>query len=323
MNNFFALEYFINPDKRLFWVYILSSVLIAIIYFYISKKNNKVITSSKLWLHPSAKLDYYYFFLSYFINITLLIPFIISAKTIALGINKFLYAQFDYFENTIFSYEMIILAYTMSIFIVSDFTRYWLHRFLHTIPILWEFHKVHHSAKVLTPITFYRVHPVENILFGLRYSLSIGFITGVFIYLFGAMIDIYMVFGVNIFLFLFSVFGSNLRHSHVPFSYGRFIEKWFISPKQHQIHHSKKHFNKNYGGYLAIWDRVFGTLCLSQSVKIMKFGLRTEQMKDYISLKDLIFRPFINLFKKGNFYEKFKTTNTCISSICKLKLKCK
>ncbi len=322
MNNFFALEYFINPDKRLFWVYILSSVLIAIIYFYISKKNNKVITSSKLWLHPSAKLDYYYFFLSYFINIVLLIPFIISAKTIALSVNKFLYAQFDYFENTVFSYEMIILAYTMSIFIVSDFTRYWLHRFLHTIPILWEFHKVHHSAKVLTPITFYRVHPIENILFGLRYSLSIGFVTGVFIYLFGAMIDIYMVFGVNIFLFIFSVFGSNLRHSHVPFSYGRFIEKWFISPKQHQIHHSKKHFNKNYGGYLAIWDRLFGTLCLSQSVKIMKFGLRTEQMKDYISLKDLIFRPFINLFKKGNFYEKFKTTNTCISSIFKPKLKC-
>ena len=295
---FFALEYLIDPNKRLFWVYILSSILLAIIYFYVSKKNNRLITSSKLWLHPSAKLDYYYFFLSYFINIILLVPFIISAKTVAFSVNKFLFLQFDYYENSFFSYEMIILMYTISVFVVSDFTRYWLHRFLHTIPFLWEFHKIHHSAKVLTPITFYRVHPVENFLFGLRYSLSVGLVTGVFIYLFGSMIDIYMVLGVNVFLFIFSVFGSNLRHSHVPFSYGNFIEKWFMSPKQHQIHHSKKHFDKNYGGYIAIWDRVFGTLCLSNSVKVMKFGLKKEQMKDYLSLKDLLFRPITNLLKK-------------------------
>ena len=322
-NDFFALEYLINPDKRLFWGYLVSSFFIAIIYFYITKKNSRVITSSKLWLHPSAKLDYYYFFLSYFINILLLIPFIISAKTIALGINKYLYLYFDYYENEFFSYGMIIFMYTICIFIVSDFTRYWLHRFLHTIPFLWEFHKVHHSAKVLTPITFYRVHPVENFLFGLRYSFSIGLVTGVFIYLFGAMIDIYMVLGVNAFLFFFSLIGSNLRHSHVPISYGRFIEKWFISPKQHQIHHSRKHFDKNYGGYIAIWDRIFGTLCLSNSVKVMKFGLRVNQMKDYLSLKDLILRPFINLVKKGNFSEKFKNTYVCISSKFIYKLKCK
>ena len=297
MNDLFALEYFINPDKRLYWLYLLSSVFLAVAYFYVTKKNTRVITSSKLWLHPSAKLDYYYFFLSYFLNLFLLVPYIISAKSVAVYVNKFLYAQFDYFENTIFSYEEIVLMYTISIFVFSDFTRYWLHRFLHTIPFLWEFHKVHHSAKVLTPITFYRVHPVENFLFGLRYSLSIGFVTGIFIYLFGAMIDIYMVLGVNIFLFIFSLFGSNLRHSHVAFSYGKYIEKWLLSPKQHQIHHDKKHFNKNYGGYIAIWDRVFGSLCLSNSVNVLKFGLRKNQMDEYLSLKDLILRPFINLIK--------------------------
>ena len=323
VNDFFAFEYLINPDKRLYWGYLLSSLFIGIIYFYFTKKNSRLITSSKLWLHPSAKLDYYYFFLSYFINILLLIPFIISAKTIALEINRFLYERFDYFENSFFSYGEIIFLYTITLFLVSDFTRYWLHRFLHTIPFLWEFHKVHHSAKVLTPITFYRVHPVENFLFGLRYSLSIGIVTGIFIYFFGAMIDIYMVLGVNAFLFFFSLIGSNLRHSHVPISYGRFIEKWFISPKQHQIHHSKKHFNKNYGGYIAIWDRIFGTLCLSQNVKVMKFGLRLEQMKDYLSLKDLILRPFINLIKKGRVSEKFKTIYVYIFTRFNYKLKCK
>ncbi|MEV9499764.1 sterol desaturase family protein [Aliarcobacter butzleri] len=298
MNDFFALEYLVNPSKRLFWIYLLSSIFLAIVYFYVTKKNSRLITSSKLWLHPSAKLDYYYFFLSYFINILLLVPFIVSAKTVALFVNKELYFYFDYYDNSFFSYKQIVLMYTISIFVVSDFTRYWLHRFLHTIPFLWEFHKIHHSAKVLTPVTFYRVHPVENFLFGLRYSLSVGFITGVFIYFFGAKVDIYMVFGVNIILFVFSLFGSNLRHSHIPFSYGEFIEKWLLSPKQHQIHHDKKHFNKNFGGYIAIWDRLFGSLTLSKDVKVLKFGLRREQMKDYLSLKYLIIRPFINLLKR-------------------------
>ncbi|WP_201523698.1 sterol desaturase family protein [Aliarcobacter butzleri] len=298
MNDFFALEYLVNPSKRLFWIYLLSSIFLAIVYFYVTKKNSRLITSSKLWLHPSAKLDYYYFFLSYFINILLLVPFIVSAKTVALFVNKELYFYFDYYDNSFFSYKQIVLMYTISIFAVSDFTRYWLHRFLHTIPFLWEFHKIHHSAKVLTPITFYRVHPVENFLFGLRYSLSVGFVTGVFIYFFGAKVDIYMIFGVNIILFVFSLFGSNLRHSHIPFSYGEFIEKWLLSPKQHQIHHDKKHFNKNFGGYIAIWDRLFGSLTLSKDVKVLKFGLRREQMKDYLSLKYLIIRPFINLLKR-------------------------
>ncbi|MCT7615651.1 sterol desaturase family protein [Aliarcobacter butzleri] len=298
MNDFFALEYLVNPSKRLFWIYLLSSIFLAIVYFYVTKKNSRLITSSKLWLHPSAKLDYYYFFLSYFINILLLVPFIVSAKTVALFVNKELYFYFDYYDNSFFTYKQIVLMYTISIFVVSDFTRYWLHRFLHTIPFLWEFHKIHHSAKVLTPITFYRVHPVENFLFGLRYSLSVGFVTGVFIYFFGAKVDIYMVFGVNIILFVFSLFGSNLRHSYIPFSYGEFIEKWLLSPKQHQIHHDKKHFNKNFGGYIAIWDRLFGSLILSKDVKVLKFGLRREQMKDYLSLKYLIIRPFINLLKR-------------------------
>ena len=298
MNNFFALEYLIDPNKRLFWVYIISSIILAILYFYINKKNTRVILSSKLWLHPSAKLDYYYFFLSYFINIFLLVPFIVSAKTVAFYVNKFLYAQFDYFENDLFTYSQIVFLYTIALFVVSDFTRYWLHRFLHTIPVLWEFHKVHHSAKVLTPITFYRVHPVENFLFALRYSLSAGVVTGVFIYFFGAMIDIYMVLGVNVFLFLFSTLGANLRHSHVPFAYFALIEKWLMSPKQHQIHHSSKHFDKNYGGFISVWDRVFGSLKLSNEVRVMKFGLRKNQMSDYTSLKSLLFRPFINLLIK-------------------------
>lgn len=293
--DFAILEYLINPDKRTYWVYILSSFAIAIIFLYFNKKQKRVIFSSKLWLHPSAKLDYYYFILSYFIKALMIVPIVISAKSIAFFINKNLYYEFGFNQIQTLSYESTIILYTVILFIVSDFTRYFLHRFLHTIPFLWEFHKVHHSAKVLNPLTFYRVHPIENILFGFRYSLSIGLVTGIFIYFFGSKIGLYEVLGANVFIFVFSLFGSNLRHSHIPLSYFKSLEKWLISPKQHQIHHSKKHFNKNFGGYLAIWDRVFGTLKLSHEVKVLKFGLKNEQMINYNSLTKILIYPFINI----------------------------
>ena len=256
--------------------------------------------SSKLWLHPSAKLDYYYFILSYFIKVVMIIPIVISAKSVAFFINKNLYYEFGFNQIQEISYESTLALYTITLFVVSDFTRYWLHRFLHTIPFLWEFHKVHHSAKVLNPLTFYRVHPFENILFGFRYSLSIGFVTGIFIYFFGSKIGLVEVLGANVFIFVFSLLGSNLRHSHIPLAYFSWIENWLISPKQHQIHHSKKHFDKNYGGYLAIWDKLFGTLRLSREVKVLKFGLKREQMKNYESLTNILIYPFINILRRRN-----------------------
>lgn len=300
MNDILFFEYLINPDKRTYWVYIFTSIVIAIIYLYFNKKEQRINLSSKLWLHPSAKLDYYYFILSYFIKILMIFPIVISAKTVAFSINKYLYFEYGFNQIQTISYETTIILYTITLFIVSDFTRYWLHRFLHTIPFLWEFHKVHHSAKVLNPLTFYRVHPIENLLFGFRYSLSIGLVTGVFIYFFGSKIGIVEVLGANIFIFIFSSIGANLRHSHIQLAYFAFLEKWLISPKQHQIHHSKKHFDRNYGGYLAIWDRVFGTLTLSKQVKTLKFGIRKEQMSDYNSLSKILLFPFINIFRRRN-----------------------
>jgi len=298
LDNLYIFEYLINPDKRTFWIYLISSFAIAIIYLSYNKKLIKVNFSKKLWLHPSAKLDYYYFLISYFIKIFMIFPIVISAKSVALFIKKYLYLNYGYIYIEILSYETILVLYTITLFIVSDFTRYWLHRFMHTIPFLWEFHKVHHSAKVLNPLTFYRVHPIENILFGFRYSLSIGFVTGVFLYFFGAKISIYEIIGANVFVFVFSLLGSNLRHSHIPLSYFEFLEKWFISPKQHQIHHSRKYFNKNYGGYLSVWDRVFGSLLTSANVKTLKFGLKKEQMENYNSIIKIVFHPFLNLIRR-------------------------
>ena len=78
----------------------------------------------------------------------------------------------------------------------------------------------------------------------------------------------------DVFTFIFFLYGANLRHPHVKQKYPHFLEYLFISPYQHQIHHSSNtaHFNKNMGSRFAIWDWFFGTLVLSKKVKKIRFG---------------------------------------------------
>jgi len=291
VESFLGLEYFIDAHKRVYYIYIVSSFIMAIIYLSVNQKEKRVNLSSKLWLHKSAQLDYRYFFISNLIKILLIFPIVVSSKTVALSTIMFLTDTFGYVRVDL-SYEVILVLFTSTLFIISDFTRYILHRLLHSIPLLWRFHKVHHSAKVLNPFTFYRVHPIENILFGFRYVLSIGIISGIFIYLFGSKVDIYDVIGVNVIVFIFSLLGSNLRHSHIKLSYPKFLEKIIISPYMHQIHHSTKFFNKNYGGTLAIWDYLFNSHIFSKQVKTVKFGLNKKQMGEYDSVLKLLVTPF-------------------------------
>ncbi len=292
VDSFFAL---FAPNKRIYWLYILSSMIIAALYLAVYKKEQRVILNKKLWLHRSALLDYKYFIVSFFIKTLFILPFLFGVKEVTMFTYEYLLDNYGFVKVTFLSNMEVMVLYTLCLFLVSDFTRYWLHRFLHTVPFLWEFHKVHHSAKVLNPLTFYRVHPVENILFGLRYALSIGVVSGIFIYFFGAYIGVLEIVGVNLLLFIFSLMGSNLRHSHIKLGYPKFLEGFFISPYQHQIHHSTKHGNKNFGGYLSIWDRMFGSLKYSKDVKTIKFGLKS---KEFDTVFTLLLTPFKNLRKK-------------------------
>jgi len=195
----------------------------------LNPKEKKINLSKKLWLHPSATLDYRYFIISFFIKVWLVIPLlIIGVNDVALFTQTVLSNYFGFYLYEGLTYTEIMLLFTISLFVVKDFTLYWIHRFLHTVPLLWEFHKVHHSAKVLTPITFYRVHPIENILFGFGFSLSIGVVIGLFIFFFGEQLNIIDVLGVNIFVFVFNVLGSNLRHSHIKLKYFRGVENFLF-----------------------------------------------------------------------------------------------
>ena len=89
------------------------------------------------------------------------------------------------------------------------------HYLQHGVPVLWGFHKVHHSAQVLTPFTAYRMHLVDDVLAMSLSGLFAGVVLGTFNFRQPGNAGAATILGLNAALFLYYAFGYNLRHSHV------------------------------------------------------------------------------------------------------------
>lgn len=290
-----TFNYFTDPSKRIFYVYILSSFILAT-FVYFSKKRKasffQYFFHKKTWLGKSAQIDYLFLFFNSLIKLILIAPLLIFSLKIAFHLNQYLVDSFGYFELKL-SKGLLITLYTLCLFFIGDFASFFLHYLQHKIPFLWRFHKIHHSATVLNPITQYRIHPFELILLNVKTIVIMGLLMGVFEYFANQRISVYTYLGVNVLNFIFLFFGANLRHSSVAFKYPTFLEYIFISPFQHQIHHSEnvKHFDKNLGSKLAIWDWLFGTLIVSKKVNKVHYGLG-EENKNYKTFFANLLNPF-------------------------------
>ena len=126
----------------------------------------------------------------------------------------------------------------LTLFVIDDVTRFGVHVAMHRVPWLWKVHQIHHSATQLNPLTFFRLHPVESLLYQTRSIISTGTVAGFFYWVLRESLYPWQILGVPaIGLILNSIFG-NLRHSTIFVRFPTVIERWFISPAQHQIHHS-------------------------------------------------------------------------------------
>lgn len=306
------LDHFLNPNKRLYWGYLLSSCLIVVLVAWSSRHTKRSGTRSiwsalgnkKLWGHRSAKHDYAVWLINLMIKTLIITPLLFAVAPLAIQIMMALEATFGEILPIFDDKITATIFFTGLLFLLDDFTRFLLHWLLHKVPLLWHFHKVHHSAQVLTPITVYRIHPVESALYAMRLLLSQAMAIGLGFYLLGHKLSVYDILGANIVIFIFNVLGANLRHSHVWFSWPAVIERWLISPAQHQIHHSRAncHRDKNFGTVLAIWDRLFGCLILSQNSKVFAFGIRDNMVNR--SLLSLYLTPIIDA--TNTFFALFK-----------------
>jgi sterol desaturase/sphingolipid hydroxylase (fatty acid hydroxylase superfamily) len=185
--------------------------------------------------------------------------------------------------------------------LLTDFLLFYMHYMFHKIPTLWEFHKVHHSAEVMTPITAYRMHPVE-VVFNMNVTaLFTGLLLGLFGYLTDGGRPGFTIFGINAIQFAFYVVGFNLRHSHVPLGYGSVISQVLVSPWMHQVHHSReaRHLDMNMGFIFSFWDRLFGTLYVpNKDEPDYALGLTTGEHVHFHGVLAMYFRPFANLARR-------------------------
>lgn len=182
---------------------------------------------------------------------------------------------------------MLFLAYELG---------YWLNHYLsHRIPFLWEFHKVHHSATVLTPLTNFRVHPIYMCVFVNILAVSMGFANGLGDYLLGQPASQYGLSETNIILVFFIYFYVHLQHSELWISFTGWLGHLMMSPAHHQIHHSRNpvHFNKNLGSCLALWDWMFGTLYIPAADREpLEFGVEPDREHAHTIRGELI-APFV------------------------------
>ncbi len=168
---------------------------------------------------------------------------------------------------------------TFAVFMGYEFA-YWLDHYLaHKIPLLWEFHRVHHTAETLTPLTALRVHPVSSVVFYNITTLTVGLVHGVVPYAMGLPDDTFSLGGSNLLVVVFILATFHLQHSHVWIPFTGIWGRLFASPAHHQIHHSDNpvHYGKNLGAGLVLFDWIFGTLHIpSRQREKLVFGVREE-----------------------------------------------
>ncbi|TNC84107.1 MAG: fatty acid hydroxylase [Thalassolituus sp.] len=250
-----------DPGQRTFWLFWVSTLVLALLWAALDWQERRPRIgqwfSRAYWWNTSACQDYVLILLNgalfTLLGVATLVLILRVANVTYEGLNVGLPAA----VWSAWHGPLSAVVYTLILVLLDDITRYGLHRALHS-RWLWPVHRLHHSASVLTPLTFLRVHPLEKLMYQCRTALVHGGATGSYFFLFGQHSQPWLIFGISGSVLLFNLFGANLRHSNIPLRYGR-LEKWLISPAQHQVHHGVGTSRYNYGSAFAIWDRMFGS----------------------------------------------------------------
>lgn len=264
----------------------------------------RAILSKKIYYRQSVIADVNLYILSVILMPAVLGSFVISSHTVSVIVDGFLSSLFPTHQPIIFAAITIKVFATIALFLAYEIG-YWVDHYLkHKIPILWSFHKLHHTADTLTPLTNFRNHPLDNVVFGYMLSFFIGGMMGVLLWLFGDKADFFSVDGKNIIFIVFLWTIGHLQHSEFWIAFTGIWGKIFLSPAHHQIHHSNdpSHFNRNFGSVLAIWDYLFGTLEMpTEKNPRLKYGVSGAASNEH-SINGMFVAPIIEAFSLSKNY---------------------
>jgi len=251
------------------------------------------------WLRrASFRADVWFLLLNLFASSILIGWTVISSRFISDRVAAALTGVFGAAPGSGLNHVISRVLVTVCLFVAYELA-YWVDHYLsHRIPFLWEFHKVHHTAEVLSPLTNFRVHPVDSVVFYNILSVFMGSTGGVLTYLqlgrpfaFG---------GENAILVAFIFATVHLQHSHVWIAATGPLGRVILSPAHHQIHHSDNpiHFDKNFGSCLSLWDWLFGTLVVPERERErLNFGVGTRAHAHHTAMGSLVL-PFVRAWER-------------------------
>ncbi|MEM9330829.1 MAG: sterol desaturase family protein [Pseudomonadota bacterium] len=216
------LETFINDW---FFVFALAFLVFEFVRYAIYKKLSWTLLGDTLTN---------YITLGFFIGLTILF------------LGAFYVVSFYYaFQFAVFDIEINWLTVLICI-ILADLAYYWEHRFMHRVNMAWATHTVHHSSPFFNISVAYRFGPMDSfwpVFFHLPLVL-LGFNPIVVLFA-EVIVQVY----------------QTILHTESIKKLPRPIEWIMNTPSHHRVHHGSnpKYLDKNYGGILIIWDRMFGT----------------------------------------------------------------
>ena len=142
-----------------------------------------------------------------------------------------------------------------------DFCYYWLHRAGHEVNVLWAAHVVHHQSEAYNLSTALR-QTSSGVLLGWLFYTPMA--------LLGYPVEVFAAVGLIDLLYQFWV------HTEQVGKLGWF-DRVFVSPSNHRVHHAVNdiYLDKNYGGILVLWDRMFGTFIEERDDTPVVYGTRS------------------------------------------------
>ncbi len=141
-----------------------------------------------------------------------------------------------------------------------DLCYYWFHRFSHEISILWAAHAVHHQSEDYNLSTALR-QTSTGFLFGWIFYLPL--------FLIGFPLEVLVTVNAVNLIYQFWVHTQVIRRMGA-------LDRILVTPSNHRVHHAQneRYIDKNYGGMLILWDRLFGTFENEREDEPVVFGVR-------------------------------------------------
>ena len=188
------------------------------------------------------------------------------------------YVVVDFFNNTLsqmgvnnlLAFEVMswpVWAHLLVGFVARDFIHWWVHRLLHRVPFLWEFHKVHHSVQQMGFAAHLRFHWMESVVYRSLEYIPLAFL-GI------GLTDFFVI-------HIFTLAVGHFNHSNLKVNLGP-LKYVFNNPQMHIWHHSyqmieQRKYGANFGLTLSLWDYLFRTAFIPREGQDIRLGFPGDE----------------------------------------------